>query len=128
MPSDTLPFALDETQGGAPRIALGPRAVVLRGFAESRAAELLAAADALAAISPFRNMVTPGGWEMSVALTNCGQVGWVTDRTGYRYDTVDPATGRPWPEMPQEFADIAGEAAAAAGFEDFRPDACLVNR
>jgi alkylated DNA repair protein (DNA oxidative demethylase) len=128
MPSDTLPFALDETQGGARRIALGPRAVVLRGFAASRAAELVAAIDALAAISPFRHMVTPGGWEMSVALTNCGHVGWVTDRTGYRYDVVDPATGRPWPGMPQAFAELASEAASAAGFEGFQPDACLVNR
>jgi alkylated DNA repair protein (DNA oxidative demethylase) len=128
MPSDTLPFALDETEGGARRIALGPRAVVLRGFAASRAAELVAAIDALAAISPFRHMVTPGGWEMSVALTNCGHVGWVTDRTGYRYDAVDPVTGRPWPEMPQAFSDLASEAASAAGFEGFQPDACLVNR
>jgi DNA oxidative demethylase len=128
MPSDTFSLALDETQRSALYIALGPRAVILRGFAASREAALVAAIDALAAISPFRHMVTPGGREMSVALTNCGQVGWVTDRTGYRYDTVDPATGRPWPEMPQAFADLASEAAAAAGFEGFQPDACLVNR
>lgn len=73
-------------------------------------------------------MVTPGGWKMSVALTNCGQVGWVTDRTGYRYDAIDQATGRPWPAMPQAFADLAGAAAQAAGFGSFHPDACLVNR
>jgi DNA oxidative demethylase len=73
-------------------------------------------------------MVTPGGWEMSVAMTNCGQFGWITDYAGYRYDAVDPVAGRPWPAMPQAFAELAGEVAAAAGFCDFRPDACLVNR
>ena len=73
-------------------------------------------------------MVTPGGWAMSVALTNCGQVGWVTDRTGYRYDPIDPLSGQPWPEMPPALGDLAAGAAAAAGFGGFRPDACLVNR
>lgn len=127
MPSDILSLALDETQGGA-RVALGPHAVLLRGLARERAAELVAAIGAVAAVSPFRHMITPGGWEMSVALTNCGQVGWVTDRTGYRYDAIDPATDRPWPAMPRIFAELAAEATAAAGFGDFRPDACLVNR
>jgi DNA oxidative demethylase len=127
MPSDILPLALDETQGGA-RIALGSHAVLLRGLARERAPELVAAIGAIAAVSPFRHMVTPDGWEMSVALTNCGQVGWVTDRTGYRYDAIDPATDQPWPAMPRIFAALAAEAAAAAGFGDFRPDACLVNR
>ncbi len=73
-------------------------------------------------------MVTPGGREMSVAMTNCGRVGWVTGRAGYRYDAIDPATGRPWPAMPPTFEDLAGEAARSAGFGHFRPDACLVNR
>jgi alkylated DNA repair protein (DNA oxidative demethylase) len=73
-------------------------------------------------------MVTPGGWEMSVALTNCGQVGWVTDRTGHRYGAIDPSTGRPRPAMPQAFADLAAKAAEAVGFDGFRPDACLINR
>ena len=73
-------------------------------------------------------MVTPGGWQMSVALTNCGQIGWVTDRTGYRYDAIDPVTGQPWPEMPQTFTDLAAQAAEVAGFSGLRPDACLVNR
>jgi alkylated DNA repair protein (DNA oxidative demethylase) len=72
-------------------------------------------------------MVTPGGGAMSVAMTNCGQVGWITDRTGYRYAAIDPATGRPWPAMPQVFANLAADAAAAAGFSGFHPDACLVN-
>ncbi len=109
-------------------VALGPRTVLLRGLACGRAQELVAAIGAVAAAAPFRHMVTPGGWEMSVAMTNCGQFGWITDRAGYRYDAVDPVTGQPWPAMPQAFAELAGEAAAAAGFCDFRPDACLVNR
>src|ERR1700722_12915817 len=127
-PHKSLPLALDEIQGGAARVALGAQAIVLRGFARERSPELIAAIDAIAAVSPFRHMVTPGGWEMSVAMTNCGQFGWVTDRNGYRYDLIDPATGRPWPAMPKAFADLAVEAAGAAGFDDFRPDACLVNR
>ena len=128
MPSDALTLALDEAQADASRVALGLCAVLLRGFARERAPELVAAIAPITAVSPFRHMVTPGGWEMSVALTNCGQVGWVTDRTGYRYDAIDPATGRPWPAMPRAFADLAVEAAEAAGFDGFRPDACLVNR
>jgi DNA oxidative demethylase len=128
MPTEPLPIPLDEAQGGISQVAPGSRVVLLRGFARGPAPELVTAIDAIAALSPFRHMVTPGGWEMSVALTNCGQVGWVTDRTGYRYDAIDPVTGRPWPEMPRAFADLAVEAAEAAGFKDFRPDACLVNR
>jgi DNA oxidative demethylase len=127
MPPESLPLAFNEAQSGLPRVTLGTRAVLMRGFACGRAPGLIAAIGAIAAISPFRHMVTPGGWAMSVALTNCGRVGWVTDRTGYRYDAIDPATGRPWPAMPQTFADLAAEAAEAAGFSGFRPDACLVN-
>src|SRR5712672_830911 len=127
-PHESPSLALDEPQGRGARVALGIGAVLLRGFARERASELIAAIDAIAAISPFRHMVTPGGWEMSVALTNCGQAGWVTDRSGYRYDPIDPATGRPWPAMPAAFANLAVEAADAAGFDGFCPDACLVNR
>jgi alkylated DNA repair protein (DNA oxidative demethylase) len=128
MPNETPPLALDAVEGAAARIVLGPRALLLRGFAVARAPELVAAIDAIAAVSPFRHMVVPGGWKMSVVLTNCGQVGWVTDRTGYRYDAIDPKTGHAWPAMPQAFADMAAEAARTADFVDFRPDACLVNR
>jgi alkylated DNA repair protein (DNA oxidative demethylase) len=127
-PHKSLPLALDEIQSGAARVALGAQAIVLRGFARECAPDLIAAIDAIAAISPFRHMVTPGGWEMSVALTNCGRAGWVTDRSGYRYDPIDPATGRPWPAMPAPFANLAVEAADAAGFDGFCPDTCLVNR
>lgn len=128
MPSEPLAFALDEDQGSAGRVALGPRALLLRGFARERAPEFLAAIGTVAAASPFRHMVTPGGWKMSAALTNCGNVGWVTDRSGYRYDAIDPATGRPWPATPRILVDLAAEAAEAAGFDNFHPDACLFNR
>ena len=89
---------------------------------------LLTALGDIAAQSPFRHMVTPGGYTMSVAMTNCGAAGWVTDRTGYRYDHNDPETGRPWPAMPDCFFELAAEAATRAGYPDFRPDACLINR
>src|ERR1700743_2347949 len=115
-PRESPSLALNEAQGGAVPVALGAQAVVLRGFARDRAPELIAAIAEIATVSPFRHMVTPGGWEMSVALTNCGQVGWVTDRSGYRYDPIDPATGRPWPVIPTAFADLAVEAADVGGF------------
>jgi DNA oxidative demethylase len=72
-------------------------------------------------------MITPGGFRMSVAMSNCGQVGWITDRSGYRYDVIDPETGRPWPAMPEIFIDIARRAAMRAGYKNFLPDACLIN-
>jgi len=103
-------------------------AVLLRGYATPIEAELLAALRDLVAQAPFRRMLTPGGHQMSVAMTNCGEVGWVTDRTGYRYDRTDPETGQDWPAMPPSFARLAGEAATAGGFPDFAPDACLINR
>lgn len=115
-------FTLDSRQ------VLQPGAVLLRGRALSIDAELLAAIETIAAQSPFRRMVTPGGFEMSVAMTNCGRVGWVTDRKGYRYDSRDPETGAPWPDMPGLFRTLAREAASEAGFEGFVPEACLVNR
>jgi alkylated DNA repair protein (DNA oxidative demethylase) len=113
----------------APReVALAPGAVVLVGFARPAEAALLAAIESVGAAAPFRHMLTPGGRRMSVAMTNCGDVGWVTDRTGYRYASLDPQTGRPWPPMPEPFLDLAARAAARAGFPGFVPDGCLVNR
>ena len=91
-------------------------------------AELIADIGAIAAQAPFRHMVTPGGHQMSVAMTNCGNAGWVTDRSGYRYDGVDPESRSPWPAMPASFRALAAEAAAEAGFDGFAPDACLINR
>lgn len=108
--------------------ALAPGAVVLRGFALDGQHELIAAVDAITAQAPFRHLVTPGGHTMSVAMTNCGRLGWVSDRRGYRYDAIDPLNGKPWPSMPALFADLADRAATAGGFEGFKPDACLVNR
>ena len=105
-----------------------PGAVLLRGFAAGDAAALLRAIERVAAAAPFRQMETPGGYRMSVAMTNCGTAGWITDRRGYRYSATDPLTDRPWPAMPKPFRDLAARAAAAAGFADFAPDACLVNR
>jgi DNA oxidative demethylase len=128
MRHESLPLPLEGANGGITRVRIGSLAVVLRGFARERAPELVAAIGKIAAASPFRHMITPGGWKMSVALTNCGGVGWVTDRTGYRYDAIDPETDRPWPQMPRIFVDLAAEAAETAGFSEFRPDACLVNR
>jgi alkylated DNA repair protein (DNA oxidative demethylase) len=104
-------------------------ALLLRAFVgEEEAAALMAAIDKVLAASPLRNMQTPGGFRMSVAMSNCGQFGWVTDRRGYRYQSLDPLAERDWPAMPEAFAALAARASAAAGFAGFDPDACLINR
>jgi alkylated DNA repair protein (DNA oxidative demethylase) len=103
-------------------------AVLLRGFALAEAAALVRDAASVAQAAPFRHLVTPGGFTMSVAMTNCGRVGWVSDRTGYRYDPNDPSTGSPWPAMPPGFLSLAARAAAEGGFANYDPDACLINR
>jgi alkylated DNA repair protein (DNA oxidative demethylase) len=108
--------------------SLAPGAVLLPGFAASRTAALARAIDSITARAPFRNMTTPGGFRMSVAMTNCGAAGWLSDASGYRYDSIDPQSGGRWPPMPRAFGAVAEEAAAAAGFAGFIPDACLVNR
>jgi DNA oxidative demethylase len=109
-------------------VALAPGAMLLRGFANAFAAPCLTALQHVAEAAPFRHMVTPGGHRMSVAMTNCGGAGWVTDATGYRYTARDPESGQPWPAMPDVFAALATAAAAHAGFLGFTPDACLINR
>src|SRR5439155_5134375 len=103
-------------------------AVVLRGFARCEAVALLTAVRKVSAAAPFRNMITPGGLRMSVAMTNCGRAGWVTDRRGYRYEATDPLSGLAWPPIPGAFRELSMGAADAAGFAGFEPDACLVNR
>src|SRR5689334_5944019 len=103
-------------------------AVLLRGFAGGVEQPLLEAVAAVERASPFRHLETPGGYTMSVAMTNCGRVGWVSDRSGYRYDPVDPESGQTWPAMPKAFVDLAVSAAAEAGFAKYDPDACLINR
>jgi DNA oxidative demethylase len=106
---------------------LAQAAFLLRGFALANEASLLDALRDVTAKAPFRHMTTPGGYRMSVAMTNCGTLGWVTDRTGYRYDPIDPESGQPWPPMPGSFLSLATNAATEAGFPGFIPDACLIN-
>jgi len=110
------------------RAQIAEGAMLLRGFALSMQHELVAALDVIIAQAPFRHMQTPGGHEMSVAMTNCGGLGWITDRRGYRYDAADPMSEQPWPSMPPVFLELAARAAAEAGFTGFLPDACLINR
>jgi alkylated DNA repair protein (DNA oxidative demethylase) len=117
--SDSLPRSHEALEEGA---------VLLRGFATVEAPLLVEEVARIAQAAAFRHLVTPGGYSMSVAMTNCGRVGWVSDRTGYRYDPLDPDTRAPWPAMPKAFLDIAAHAAAESGFANYDPDACLINR
>jgi alkylated DNA repair protein (DNA oxidative demethylase) len=114
------------TRDRAEPIAEG--AMVLPGFAASETKALMKAIDHIAAEAPFRHMITPGGFRMSVAMTNCGRAGWITDRRGYRYTKADPLSRQVWPALPAIFQGLATRAAAEAGFAGFAPDACLVNR
>lgn len=107
---------------------LAAGAMLLRGFAKEAANEILCAVQEISEAAPFRHMKTPSGHTMSVAMTNCGSYGWVTDSKGYRYSQADPETGKFWPEMPVHFLRLAGDAAREAGFPDFLPDACLINQ
>jgi alkylated DNA repair protein (DNA oxidative demethylase) len=109
------------------REPIGEGALLLRGFARPIQHDLLSAVSRVAEQARFRRLFTPGGHQMSVAMTNCGSLGWVSDRTGYRYDAIDPDSGQPWPQMPSIFRELAGQAAAQAGFPGFHPEACLVN-
>ena len=110
------------------REAMAEGAVLLRGFARASEAELLPALRAILRQAPFRHLITPGGHRMSVAMTNCGSVGWVSDSTGYRYDAIDPESRQPWPAMPTVLRRLAADAASDAGFNGFEPEACLINR
>ncbi len=115
-------------EAALPARPIGPGAIVLPGFALACVDHLVPVIEALAQADAFRNMVTPGGLTMSVAMTNLGTLGWITDRRGYRYARTDPRSGQPWPAMPEAFDRLARDAAAVAGFEGFASDACLVNR
>src|SRR6266852_4276623 len=117
--NDSAPRSTERLEEGA---------VLLRLFATSEAPALVEEVARIAQEAPFRHLVTPGGYTMSVAMTNCGRLGWVSDRAGYRYNPVDPDTGAPWPAMPEAFLEIAVRAAAEAGFANYDPDACLINR
>jgi alkylated DNA repair protein (DNA oxidative demethylase) len=110
------------------REAIADGAVLLRGLARPVETDLIAALRLIVARSPFRRMFTPGGHQMSVAMTSCGDCGWVTDRSGYRYDALDPQSEAPWPAMTPVFRELAKRAAEEGGFADFAPDACLINR
>ena len=110
------------------REQLGPGAVVLRGFALSDAEAMLGEITQIVTQAPFRHMVTPGSFRMSVAMSNCGDFGWVTDASGYRYQATDPDSNQAWPALPELFLQMAGKAATEAGFADFVPNACLINR
>src|ERR1700748_2064686 len=101
-------------------------AVLLRGIARPFESQLIAELRHIAGYAPFRHMMTPGGHEMSVAMTNCGALGWVTDRSGYRYDAIDPQSGQNWPAMPPVFLELATQASDAAGFVGFAPHALLI--
>lgn len=103
-------------------------ALILRGFAALQSSTLVEEAERIARAAPFRHMITPGGHTMSVAMTNCGRVGWVSDARGYRYDPIDPETSKPWPALPDAFLELSASAAAAGGFAAYDPDACLINR
>ncbi len=120
-------FASAEESADA-SVPLAPGAVLLRGHALADAEQLVGDVEQLVAQAPFRHLMTPGGFRMSVAMTNCGELGWVSDRSGYRYDRIDPESGLPWPPLPTTFGRLATLAAAAAGYEGFVPDACLINR
>jgi alkylated DNA repair protein (DNA oxidative demethylase) len=111
-----------------PREVMAEGAALLRGFARPFEAELLPALRAIVKQAPFRHLITPGGHRMSVAMTNCGNVGWVSDSTGYRYDAIDPESRQPWPAMPTVLRRLAADAASDAGFNGFEPGACLINR
>jgi len=112
----------------ASAVEFAPGAVLFRGVVEPIAHELLREISRVVDVSPLRTVMTPMGKPMSVEMTNCGSVGWVSDRSGYRYETCDPLTGKPWPTMPAVFADLAATMAARAGYDSFAPDACLINR
>ncbi|MDB6091203.1 MAG: dioxygenase [Gammaproteobacteria bacterium] len=122
---DLFASAADRGQRTEP---LAEGAAILRAFAAEDAAALMRSLREILEAASFRHMTTPGGFRMSVAMTNCGTAGWVTDRTGYRYDPMDPLSGRAWPPMPQSFRRVAATAAVAAGFAGFEPDSCLINR
>ena len=117
---------LPETGASVKTLAEG--AMLLKGFAAAEEPALLKAIERILAEAPLRHMVTPSGHTMSAAMSNCGEAGWISDRSGYRYDAIDPATQRPWPPMPEVFAELAGQAAARVGYDGFVPDACLINR
>ena len=127
-PGHTADLFGDAAPVVATREDLAPRAVLLRAFALPADAALRAVIEQVTVQAPCRQLLTPGGRRMSVAMSNCGSVGWISDRNGYRYAATDPVSGRPWPALPAVLLRLAADAAAEAGFDGFVPDACLINR
>lgn len=109
-------------------VALGADAWLLPGHALPQLTALHAGLQQVLAAAPLRNMRTPRGQAIGAAMSNCGALGWISDARGYRYEALDPEQGQPWPPMPPAWLQLAGEAAQAAGFPGFAPDACLINR
>ncbi len=107
---------------------LAEGAVILRRHARDDATALLKEIETVAAQNPFAHRITPGGYRMSVAMTNCGDFGWSTDARGYQYTEHDASSGQRWPAMPERFRLLAQQCAAEAGYSSFNPDACLINR
>lgn len=103
-------------------------AVVLRGFALDAETTLIADMDNIITQSPPKKMYTPSGLAMSVTTTSCGSVGWVSDSYGYRYTPRDVQSQQQWPAMPESFLMLAQGAATQAGFDNFLPNSCLINR
>lgn len=124
----TLNLFADDDDARPAQQPLFPGAVLLPRFALTNASGLLAALQQVLVLAPFRSMTTPGGYTMSVQLSSCGTLGWVSDEHGYRYSRFDPHTEKHWPVMPALFLQLAQQAATAAGFHHFMPDACLINR
>ncbi|WP_150752104.1 DNA oxidative demethylase AlkB [Pseudomonas fluorescens] len=129
MQPNTFDLFADHEPEQRPRAEqIGEQSWVLHGFALPLIEQILPALDAILAVAPLRHMVTPGGFSMSVGTSSCGALGWITDRHGYRYSSVDPLSDLPWPAMPQVFSTLAQSAAVRAGFTDFNADSCLINR
>lgn len=126
--SATSDLFADQQPAFESRERIGPASMLLRGFALPVAQLLWESLQQGLGQAPLRQMITPGGLLMSAAMSSCGELGWVTDRHGYRYSGTDPLSGLPWPAMPEAGMTLARDAAQAAGFEDFLPDACLINR
>lgn len=118
----------DDDQQPRPALSLGPGSFYLGGFLKEDAAAVLGAINKVVTQAPFRHLVTPGGQTMSVAMTNCGALGWVSDRRGYRYQAIDPLLGEPWSPMPELLLTLAQRAAEQCGYQNFLPDVCLINR
>lgn len=119
-------FDTADAPGSAERLSEG--AVLFHGRVSEHAEAIVEAIREINRVSPFRHLITPGGHRMSVSMTSCGALGWMSDRNGYRYTGSDPRSDLPWPSMPELFSDLAAAAAAQAGFPGYEPDACLINR